>query len=64
MIGLKFVTGQGDVVEAISEPFVVRTDDTEDVMVFVKDLRTDSTYEELLYSLKRMATEKEVRDGR
>lgn len=64
MIGLKFFTGQGNIVEAISEPFVIRTDDIDDAMVFVRDLKTNSTYEELLYTLKRIATDKEVRDGR
>lgn len=63
MIGLKFLTGEGRIVEAISELFVIRTDDIDDAMIFVRDLKTNSTYEEMLYSLKRIATTKEVRDA-
>lgn len=59
MIGMKFVTGEGSIVEAISEPFVVHSDSTtSEAMVFVRNLKTNETYEESLYNLRSTTTDR------
>lgn len=61
MIGLKFINGSGEVVEAISEPYVFVEDDGINITyIIVKELLSGLIYEDSIFALKRCLLETEV----